>query len=268
MQNAKIKFKILPIVLLLLGIGLIVGALLWRGLPQAQEPAPAPTVSQEETEPVVTQPSKETRRETVVQQIPYATRYCYDPTLAAGEDQLLFYGIPGTEQILADFTYMGDDLLSQTVIETVSLTEPVSCIVAMGTGEKVGQPRQYPLVGEDFLITAAGECLFFTSADVYEATGYTSGVAGVGTVTACGTPARVGAVAVDPDVIPYFTKMYIVSQDGAYDYGYASAEDCGSAVNGKIIDLYFDTVGECYGFGRRDILVYFLTEGQVGEPAV
>ena len=54
--------------------------------------------------------------------------------------------------------------------------------------------------------------------------------------------------------------MYIVSEDGEFDYGIASADDCGGAVKGKIIDLFFDSLEECYAFGRRDITVYFLSE--------
>ena len=64
-------------------------------------------------------------------------------------------------------------------------------------------------------------------------------------------------------LIPYFTKMYIISEDGVYDYGEASAEDCGSAIKNKTIDLFFNTEAECWQFGRRNIKVYFLTEEPV-----
>ncbi len=50
--------------------------------------------------------------------------------------------------------------------------------------------------------------------------------------------------------------MYIVSDDGSYIYGYATAEDCGGAIQGYMIDLYFDTLAECYAFGRRTCTVY------------
>ena len=52
--------------------------------------------------------------------------------------------------------------------------------------------------------------------------------------------------------------MYIVSDDGSYIYGYATAEDCGGAIQGYMIDLYFDTLAECYAFGRRSCTVYIL----------
>ena len=52
--------------------------------------------------------------------------------------------------------------------------------------------------------------------------------------------------------------MAIVSDDGAYIYGYATAEDCGGGIRGNMIDLYFNTVAECYEFGRRSCTVYIL----------
>ena len=45
-----------------------------------------------------------------------------------------------------------------------------------------------------------------------------------------------GTVAVDPDVIPYGTKLYITSTDGKFVYGYAVATDTGIAVQkGQIL---------------------------------
>ena len=65
-------------------------------------------------------------------------------------------------------------------------------------------------------------------------------------------------MAVDPKVIPLGTKMYIVSADGEYLYGYCVAEDTGGAIQGNIVDLFFNTYEECIQFGRRDVLIYIL----------
>ena len=75
---------------------------------------------------------------------------------------------------------------------------------------------------------------------------------------ASGNIARVGTVAVDPKVIPLGTALYIVTDDGEYIYGYCIAEDTGGAVKGNIVDLFFDTLEECYAFGRRNCTVYVL----------
>ena len=86
-------------------------------------------------------------------------------------------------------------------------------------------------------------------------TAYTQG-GKVGSRTASGTAVRVGVVAVDRSVMPLGTKVYVVSNDGAYVYGFAVAEDTG--VRGNIIDLYMDTSSECYQFGVRECTVYIL----------
>ena len=77
-------------------------------------------------------------------------------------------------------------------------------------------------------------------------------------ITATGTTVHVGTVAVDPRYIPYGTRMFIVSNDGVYIYGISVAEDCGGAIKGDRVDLYFPTLSECFAFGRRNCTIYFL----------
>ena len=57
--------------------------------------------------------------------------------------------------------------------------------------------------------------------------------------------------------------MWIVSDDGAYVYGYASAEDTGGFIywtgsSSTVCDLYFSTEGQASAFGRRDVTIYIL----------
>lgn len=78
--------------------------------------------------------------------------------------------------------------------------------------------------------------------------------------TSTGTQAKHGTVAVDPRTIPYGTKMYITSTDGSYVYGTSYAEDCGGAINGSRIDLFFETHSSALQFGRKSCIVYILAE--------
>ena len=80
-----------------------------------------------------------------------------------------------------------------------------------------------------------------------------------GARTATGATVRPGIVAVNPNTIPYGTKMYIVSQDG-YVYGYCIAADTGgSCMKGTIlVDLFMDTLEGCYSWGSRTVNVYIL----------
>jgi uncharacterized protein YabE (DUF348 family)/3D (Asp-Asp-Asp) domain-containing protein len=91
----------------------------------------------------------------------------------------------------------------------------------------------------------------------YASTGKLPGMKDYG-ITASGTKARVGAVAVDPKVIPLGTKLYIEYADGTGGYGYATAEDTGSAIKGYRVDLFFNTYQECIEFGRRRVIVYVI----------
>ena len=82
---------------------------------------------------------------------------------------------------------------------------------------------------------------------VDEATGY----ALQGT-TATGIPVGPGVVAVDPSVIPLGTRMTIPG------YGEGIAADTGSAVRGRIIDLWFPTRAQALAWGRRTVTITLL----------
>lgn len=77
-------------------------------------------------------------------------------------------------------------------------------------------------------------------------------------ITATGTEAKIGTIAVDPRVIPLGTKVYVEGLNGAKNYGYATAEDTGGAIKGDIIDLYFNTHKETVNWGRQQVKVYII----------
>lgn len=69
-------------------------------------------------------------------------------------------------------------------------------------------------------------------------------------ITATGTKATQGrTIAVDPSVIPYGTKVII----NGHTY---IAEDCGGAIKGNKIDIFFDSHEEARQFGRQNLTVY------------
>ena len=144
--------------------------------------------------------------------------------------------------------------LSQEVV-----AESVNAIVAVGTGTEETLDENAFAIGDGIIITPEGEILTFDKAEQFKTTAYNHTDAGCDMITATGTTVRLGTVAVDPTVIPYGTRMFIVSNDGAYIYGIATAEDCGGGVKGNHIDLYFPTVDECWEYGVRSATVYFLT---------
>ena len=68
-------------------------------------------------------------------------------------------------------------------------------------------------------------------------------------ITASGTQATAGrTVAVDPRYIPYGTEIIIDGQTYI-------AEDCGGAIKGDRIDIYFDCHSEAESFGKQTKIV-------------
>ena len=76
-----------------------------------------------------------------------------------------------------------------------------------------------------------------------------------GNSTSTGVVATQGrTIAVDPTIIPYGTKVEI---DGV---GVRIAEDCGGAIKGNKIDLYFDNHQDAINWGRQTREVAILNE--------
>ena len=67
--------------------------------------------------------------------------------------------------------------------------------------------------------------------------------------TALGVPVRKGVVAVDPKVIPLRTRLHIPG------YGPGLAADVGTAIKGRIIDLWFPTTAAARNWGRRTVTI-------------
>ncbi len=105
-------------------------------------------------------------------------------------------------------------------------------------------------------LDANGIPVNYKKATRVQATAYTY----TGNRCSTGVKPQPGYIAVNPKVIPYGTKMYIVSADGKYVYGYAIAADTGGFIKSRPtnVDLFFETQAACRYFGRRDVIIYFL----------
>ena len=76
--------------------------------------------------------------------------------------------------------------------------------------------------------------------------------------TATGTKPRPGTIAVDPEVIPYGSKIIIVYEDGTVEHGIA--EDCGGLIKGNVIDVFRQTYKEAIEHGRREATVIWYND--------
>jgi 3D (Asp-Asp-Asp) domain-containing protein len=123
-------------------------------------------------------------------------------------------------------------LLAQTV-----LVPPRDKIVAWGTADTVE--------------TSRGSLRFSRVMNML-ATAYTPWDEGCIGIAKLGIPAKRGIVAVDPEVIPLGTRLFIPG------YGHALAADIGGAIQGNRIDLCVESREEAFQFGRRQVKVYIL----------
>ena len=103
------------------------------------------------------------------------------------------------------------------------------------------------------------------SVDIFQVTAYSpydnvSGMENDGNpnTTATGTKPRPGTIAVDPNVIPYGSKIIIIYEDGTVEYGIA--EDCGGLIKGNIIDVFRQTYEEAIKHGRREAIVIWYND--------
>ena len=75
-----------------------------------------------------------------------------------------------------------------------------------------------------------------------------------------GVAPQPGYIAVNPNYIPYGTKMYIKTADGSVIYGYAVAADTGGFTRRypKGVDLFMSSESACKSFGVRNVEIYIL----------
>ena len=139
---------------------------------------------------------------------------------------------------------------SAGVLETTTRQRVVDGVVE--SGEVVSQEVTVP--AQDTIIMTYGVPSSYSAVYTGRATAYSasqgSGASGLGLYE--------GTVAVDPDIIPYGSLLYIVSTDGQFVYGFAVATDTGTALqDGKaIVDLFYDTHTEAYISAVRNVNVY------------
>ena len=206
------------------------------------------------------------RTEVYTVSVPHDVVYCNDASLPEGSTEILTPGVDGQMLHTANVVYVDGVEMSRTVLNQTVLQQPIQEVVAVGTGKASDTTDGFSgklEIGDGYIVTETGEILTYSEVLKVKATAYTHTDEGCNEVTSTGTIVRVGTVAVDPKVIPYGTRMFIVSDDGKYVYGIATAEDCGGAIRENRVDLYYPTEAECWSFGRRNCTVYILGDSEL-----
>ncbi len=192
--------------------------------------------------------------QTVNETIPYETIERHTPLLKDGKTRQLEAGSNGSQTRTSVYKYVNGQY-AETVSETVEVTlEPVDEVVLYGNSQATVTTLEVP---EDLALDANGNPVSYVRKITGKGTAYS---AWDGAKTASGRYAIPGHVAVNPNVIPYGSKLYIKSSDGSFVYGYAVAADTGIALmDGRVtVDLYFDTYLESCLFGAKTMDIYVL----------
>lgn len=157
-----------------------------------------------------------------------------------------------------------EKLINGVVVESevsaVETYEPITEIITVGTA--LSEPYSKRIGDFELEDGTPTEYAYIVSGKV---TAYT---APPGSGTYSGRPLEVGTVAVNPDVIPFGSELYICSKDGKHVYGYAIAADTGDLTE-VVADVFMGLTSENYAdacdWGAQLCDVYVL---KVGDNSV
>ncbi len=201
-------------------------------------------------------------------EVPYETVRVADDTMNKGDEEVTTEGQNGVQLDTYEVRTLNGETTT-TLISSEVTVEPVNEVITYGTKE-TGKATGFTNNGSSLdltsetityvdttaktFTTSSGETYSYSKA--LTCTGYA--YCQPGGVTATGTAARQGAIAVDPSVIPLGSRLFVIASDGSVVYGFATAEDTGGNINGNTVDLYYNTESLCLSFGRRNVTVYVL----------
>lgn len=185
---------------------------------------------------------------TTKEAIPFETVETESTEIEAGETVVETEGADGEYTVVTRQKLIDGKVAKTAEISRKVTKEAVSKKVVIGV-----EPQ--PQSGNVFY-DMNGNAVTYSTVHYGSGTAYT---APAGALTASGTAVFEGGVAVNPNIIPLGSKLYIVADDG-YTYGYATAVDTGGALydGSAIVDLFYFSETQCYEFGRRNVSVYVL----------
>lgn len=147
------------------------------------------------------------------------------------------------------------EVVTREVTGTTTVN-PVDKVITIGTAKnipvskRIGNFRLENGVPTDYAYIVSGKVTAYTAPE------------GAGTYS--GRTLGVGTVAVNPDIIPFGSELYICSKDGTHVYGYAIAADTGDLTE-VVADVFMGVTSEHYGdacrWGAQFCDVYVLTVG-------
>ena len=170
----------------------------------------------------------------VREQVPYDIRYVPDQSAVRGQVVVWKPGTGGVRERIFRLLYVDGSLVSGVLVSDSLLKPPAGDALTVGTSVyRGGATKEFYMEA-----TAYSPTVQETDSDPW--------------TTASGMRSGRGVVAVDPNVIPLGSKLYVEG------YGYAIAGDTGGAIKGDRIDVFFYSSSETAQWGRRWVRVFVL----------
>ena len=157
-----------------------------------------------------------------------------NPNLLSGTEKVVQSGQVGKVEKTYEIVKVDGKIKSKKVVNETVIQKMSPKVIEVGTK----MPSRGDVAGKELVVTA---------------TAYTPYCTGCSGITATGINVRqnpnMKLIAVDPNVIPLGTKVYV---DG---YGYAIAGDTGGAIKGNKIDLLMPTKQDAYRWGVKTVKI-------------
>lgn len=198
--------------------------------------------------------------------IKYKTKKKKTSKLYIGQKKVKRKGKNGIKKVTYTKKIVNGKVVKTVISKTKIIKKPRKKIVLIGT-----KRRNYKMIsynpttfktkskgGIGTVIDHRGKKVAYKQKFTGSATAYSYDA---GAMTATGDTVHIGGVAVNPNMIPYGSKLYIESPDGKLVYGYAVANDTGGFAydgSGTLVDLFYPSYDAMCQFGRRNMTIYVL----------
>lgn len=178
-----------------------------------------------------------TEYETKTVKTDFEVKYIADSSLVIGETKVEQKGRKGVKEETYEVTYIDGEEAKRTLYATEVKKKKRDKLIHYGTKILSGIPSGLKYKEKISRVRAVS----------YYYPGNPRG--------SYGLQCEYGTCAVDRDLIPLGSLLYIEG------YGYAVANDVGSAIKGKTVDVYMERLGQCGIWGARWCDVYIVRYG-------
>lgn len=207
--------------------------------------------------------------------IDFKTVFKKDNSILKSKTTVSQNGVKGEKKITLNVTYENGKEVTRNVIKETLVKEPKSKIIVQGTLPAITYSRGASsktstnsvnvkstqsaskkvnntspnVINVKATPKSSGNTLYVKSTAYWAFNGVNNSYTASGQ-KAVRNPNGYSTIAVDPNIIPLGTKLYIEG------YGNAIASDTGSGIKGKYIDVFFNTQGEATNWGVKYLKIH------------